>query len=372
MSRILASLIVLASLSSVCSAARGQDAAAPYAFDKGYPTAEASQRARDDADLQRAIVAYRFWYPAVSVEGIFNGNRAVGLEVNKAMGAAAAGPRQVGFTLNSDTPYGSATLDLSNGPMVIEIPSGPYIGLADDHYQGWVLDMGLPGPDGGKGGKHLIVPPNYQDAYPPGYFVGHALSNKVLMAVRALPVNGNVAGAMEALGAIRIYPLSDAANPQPMKVVNTTETAMDSSNLKWEDNIAFWQKLHEIIDAEPVVEKFLPMYGLLSALGIEKGKPFTPTRGWQQSLSAPPKPAADSCWWRFSTATVPTGSLGRTAHGSGWVSCLAARISRRGLAWTSKRATAGSLRRLSPRPRCSDERPAQGPSIGSPRAMRWA
>jgi hypothetical protein len=141
MSKILTSLVVLASVSSVCSAARSEDAAEPYAFDRGYPTPEASQRARDDADFQRAIVAYRFWYPAVSVEGIFNGNRAIGLEDNKGMGAAAAGPRQVGFTLNSDTPYGSATLDLSNGPMVIEIPPGPYIGLVDDHYQGWVLDM---------------------------------------------------------------------------------------------------------------------------------------------------------------------------------------------------------------------------------------
>ena len=212
----------------------------------------------------------------MSVEGIFNGNRAIGIEDNKGMGAAAAGPRQVGFTLNSDTPYGSAALDLSHGPMVIDLPPGPYIGLIDDHYQGWVLDMGIPGPDGGKGGKHLILPPGYKGSIPAGYFVGHSLSMKVLVAVRSLPINGNVPGAMNALKAIKIYPLSEAAHPQPITVRDTTDTAMDSSSLKWEDNIQFWQKLHDIIDAEPIVEKFLPMYGLLSALGIEKGKPFTP------------------------------------------------------------------------------------------------
>jgi hypothetical protein len=38
----------------------------------------------------------------------------------------------------------------------------------------------------------------------------------------------------------------------------------------------FWQKLHEIIEAEPLVDKFLPMYGELAALGIEKGKLFAP------------------------------------------------------------------------------------------------
>ncbi|MGO4838610.1 DUF1254 domain-containing protein, partial [Rhizobiaceae sp. 2RAB30] len=133
-----------------------------YSFVRGYPTPETSEQARNDADFQRAVTAYRFWYPTVSVEGIFNGSREVGIEDNKAMGIAAAGPRQVGFTLNSDTPYGSATLDVRDGPMVIEVPPGAYIGLADDHHQGWILDLGIPGPDEGKGGKHLILPPGYK------------------------------------------------------------------------------------------------------------------------------------------------------------------------------------------------------------------
>jgi hypothetical protein len=270
------SLPILASLALPIGAAMAADPPSPYAFQAGYPTPDTARQARDDADYERAITAYRFWYPAVSVEGIFNGNRRIGIDDNRAMGAAAAGPRQVGFTLNSDTPYGSAALDLSHGPIVVELPPGPYIGLIDDHYQGWVQDMGIPGPDGGKGGKHLILPPNYKGSVPAGYFVGHALSNKVLMAVRALPLNGDVAGAMAALRAIKIYPLSEAAHPKPIAVIDTTRTAMDSTSLKWEDNLQFWQKLHDIIDAEPIVEKFLPMYGLLSTLGIEKGKPFAP------------------------------------------------------------------------------------------------
>src|SRR5215467_3618621 len=73
-----------------------------YKFKGGYPTPETSKQAQDDADYQRAIVAYRFWYPTVSVEGIFNGNREAGIRDNEAMGMASTGPRQVGFTLNSD------------------------------------------------------------------------------------------------------------------------------------------------------------------------------------------------------------------------------------------------------------------------------
>ncbi len=256
--------------------AHNASAKAPYEFVQGYPTQDASRRARDDADFQRAVTAYRFWYPTVSVEGIFNGNRALGIADNEAVGIAAAGPRQVGFTLNSDTPYGSAALDLKNGPMVIEVPPGPYIGLVDDHNQGWILDLGLPGPNQGKGGKHLLLPPGYTGEVPAGYQVGRSSTFKVLLAVRALPIGGNVPAAIDALRKIKIYPLASADNPTMLKFVDTTEKPMDSTCLRLEDNLQFWEVLHRIVDAEPVQEKFLPMYGLLSALGIEKGKPFAP------------------------------------------------------------------------------------------------
>jgi hypothetical protein len=62
-----------------------------YDFVRGYPTDTAAQKAQDDADFQRAVSAYRFWYPTVSMEGIFNGNRQVGLADGQAMGIAATG-----------------------------------------------------------------------------------------------------------------------------------------------------------------------------------------------------------------------------------------------------------------------------------------
>lgn len=252
------------------------DVASPYQFSNGFPVKQSTLRARDDADLQRALIAYRFWYPTVSVEGIFNGNRTIGIEDGKQWGIASTGPRQIGFTLNSDTPYGSAVLDLSAGPMVIELPPGPFIGLVDDHNQGWVQDIGLPGPDAGKGGKHLVLPPGYKDNVPDGYYVGHSNSIKNLLAVRALPVGGDLNKALEGLRTIKIYPLSTANDPKTLIPVDTTQKAMDSSSLRWEDNIEFWNTLNSIIQAEPRVPEFLPMYGLLAELGIEQGKPFKP------------------------------------------------------------------------------------------------
>jgi hypothetical protein len=101
-------------------------------FTRGFPSPEAARAARDEAGLQRALVAYRFWYPTVSAEGILNGLREVGIEDDRGFAILAAGPRHVGFTANSDTPYGVGALDLPDGPMVIEMPPGAFIGLVDD------------------------------------------------------------------------------------------------------------------------------------------------------------------------------------------------------------------------------------------------
>ncbi len=38
-----------------------------YEFKGGYPTDETVQRAYDEADLNRSIQTYRFFYPSVSI-----------------------------------------------------------------------------------------------------------------------------------------------------------------------------------------------------------------------------------------------------------------------------------------------------------------
>src|SRR5262245_29891165 len=102
-SAIAALAVALIAASSCIEPTNAQSAPnSPYAFERGFPTRDAAQRARDDADLQRALVAYRFWYPTVSAEGIFNGLRAAGLKDNESMMIQVTGPRHVLFTPNSD------------------------------------------------------------------------------------------------------------------------------------------------------------------------------------------------------------------------------------------------------------------------------
>lgn len=247
---------------------------ADYQFSQGYPTANDATRALADSDLGRAIQAYRFWYPTVSNEGIFEGNRSIGIQDNVSGGLAAAGPRQVAFTANSDTPYGTATLDVSQGPIAIEIPAGPYIGLIDDHNQTWVGDLGIPGPNAGKGDKVVVLPPGYKGAEPAGFKALHTETYKQLLAVRALPVGGDQRGALESLKTIKVYPLS--AKDSLLQWTETSQKSFDASSLRWEDNMQFWQVLKKIVDEEPVSTRFPGMTSLLASIGIEKGKPFQP------------------------------------------------------------------------------------------------
>jgi hypothetical protein len=86
-----------------------------YVFEGGFPTPETVQRAYDDADLNRAVQAYRFFYPTVSGLAIFKGTVAVGLKANQVFGAMETEPDQVGFTLNSTPPMGRSCWTCGRG-----------------------------------------------------------------------------------------------------------------------------------------------------------------------------------------------------------------------------------------------------------------
>lgn len=246
----------------------------PYQFQGGYPTAETIQRAYDDADLARAVQAYKFFYPTVSFEGTWRGNLAEGAVANRVFPLLEGTPRQLVFTPNSDTPYSGLPLDLTQGPMVVELPPGPLMGAANDLNQRWVSDLGLPGPDAGKGGKHLFLPPGYDRPIPEGYHAAVATMNRVLVLIRAIPPGGDIEAANAMMQTVKVYPLDGRADsPEPSWV--RLEHG-DFTPLQWETNLRYWQVLHEVIDLEPAYEAYRPYYGELAALGIVKGQPFSP------------------------------------------------------------------------------------------------
>ena len=248
-----------------------------YEFERGFPVGDTAQQAYDDADLNRALQAYRFFYPTVSGAAIVKGNEEIGIVPNKVFGILDCAPEQLVFTANSDTPYGPLMLDLSIGPLVVELEPGPLIVCSMDINQRWVADMGLPGPDAGKGGKHLLVPPDYKGDLPTErYYVHRASSNRQIVGARSLPVGGDVKAAKERLKTIKVYPLNATPEWTEPRWIDVTGREQDTTPLEWEDNLKFWEVLHETLQIEPAYSGYHNEYGELAALGIEKSKPFNP------------------------------------------------------------------------------------------------
>lgn len=242
----------------------------------GYPLPDTVELAYEAVDLNRAVQAYRFFYRSVSGAAILNGMADSGARPNAVFGYLDTKPHHVGFTLNSDTPYGAVLLDLHAGPMVIDVPEGPFVGAVMDVHQRWLLDFGLPGPDAGAGGKHVVLPPGYEGDPPEGYHVAVAESYRVLGAVRAIPQDGDVKAALQRLTEVKVYPLEPQEDWVDPTWVDITAEGQDTTPLAIETELQFWHALHQIVDSEPVLGDSRAQYGELAALGIAKGQPFEP------------------------------------------------------------------------------------------------
>ena len=254
-------------------------------FERGFPVGDTAERAYDAADLRRAIEAYKFFYGTVATEAVMQQGLAVGAKVNEVGIVMATGPRQQFGGANADTPYAITTVDLgAAGPMVVELPPGPFIGFVDDHNMRWVQDMGTIGPEKGQGGKHLILPPGYEGEVPSGYFVGRSKTWKVVVFVRIMPVDGDVAKALQAVNGIKVYPLRHVGQPVTHRFIDVSAKTMPLPLLTWEDTLEYWRQLHAVIQTETVPPEFRPMLGMLAQLGIAQGKPFSPDARAQRVL----------------------------------------------------------------------------------------
>ena len=122
-------------LNSSCSSPQGPSGnsgqESEYSFTRGFPANEETiQQAQDATDLRRAIEAYKFFFPTVATEAVIQQFQPHGSIPNKVGIIMPQDPEQQFSVANQDTPYIIATLDLKlSGPMVIDIPAGPYIGL---------------------------------------------------------------------------------------------------------------------------------------------------------------------------------------------------------------------------------------------------
>lgn len=257
-----------------------------YEFIRGFPANEETiKKAQDATDLRRAIEAYKFFYPTVATEAVIQQFMPHGAIANKVGIIMPQDPEQQFSVANQDTPYIIATLDLKlTGPIVIDIPAGPYIGLVCDHDMSPVADMGTIGAGKGMGEKNLILPPGYNGEIPKGYAVYQSDTWEGVIAVRVVSKTGSYDESVDLAQKVKLYPLSEAGKVSSFEIVDVNGQKAPLPMLSWETNMNFWKELHAVVDRESVQVKHRVMLGMLASVGIKKGEAFKPTERQQAIL----------------------------------------------------------------------------------------
>ncbi len=197
------------------------------------------------------------------------------------------------LTANNQVNYSGMAYDLTQGPWVIEIPASnseyAIIGEICDNWQAPITMVGVEGPDAGKGGKYLLLPPGYTGTPSAGYFAVQLLGFRGTLVFRPVIVgNGTMEGAVALAHQTKSYSLADAANPTPTRIVDGWDKAWHSLPVY---DVSWFEKLAKFVTDEPIRERDKIMVGTLSSLGIEKGKPFQPDADSSKLLDAAAKVA---------------------------------------------------------------------------------
>lgn len=253
-------------------------AAQKYDFPNGFPTSATTEAAYDAADLIRAITAYKHFFPAVSGYAILDGNLAVGIVPNRVFGTMDTRPEQRGLTLNSDTPYASVVLDLSGGPLVVDVPAGPMLGAILNADQSWIADMGIPGADRGEGGRYVILPRGAdRQAYGAaveGSHVVQATTRHVIAGLRAVPVEGDVNRAIALMKETRVTPLDPAAPWQTPEWIDLSGKPQDTSPNRVQGGTDYWRTLLRYLTEEGTTAADDAHLAELEVLGVRPGDPL--------------------------------------------------------------------------------------------------
>ena len=198
-------------------------------------------------------------------------------------------------TPNSDVIYALSYVDVGkDGPLVFEAPPGlqgmfldvwqrPITGPTIEN-KTYLGDIGLPGPDKGKGGNFLILPPGYKGEFPKGYYVYRSETNNVFIFLRTFfddPKDlSHAVGLMES---VKIYPLGRKDTAKAMQYPDASGVPV---NMLPHSDITAFEQLKRLLDSEVNTIADPDWLGMLASIGIVKGKPFNPDASTRAILDA--------------------------------------------------------------------------------------
>ena len=272
----------------VCAVAGAEttrfDELANLPFKENAPTKETAQTLRDELLFQRATQTYLWAMPLVNTLGMkFGSEKTFGSGYNVLpIWKKRLDARTLVTTPNSDVIYAMSYLDLGkDGPLVFEAP--PMLqGILLDFWQRpipvdggkFAGDVGLPGPDAGKGGKFLLLPPGYKGEVPEGYFVYRSGTNNVFVFLRAFYQDPHdLAPPVKLLEQAKIYPLGRKESAKAMVYPNASGVAV---NMLPVSDAGVFDQLKWLVDSEGATLASPDGLGMLASSGISPDRAFTP------------------------------------------------------------------------------------------------
>ena len=253
-------------------------------FFDGVPDKETVQKVYDNLDFLHAYQAFMSGIQIASMDALRKGILEFGpANTTAVLFEDLMDSKSLFLTANTTSVYMFLWLQLQDEPMIIETPPD-VLGIIDDHWFRYVADFGRLGPDKGKGGKFLIIPPGYEDPIPEGYHVARTNTYGNWVVWRGFQVDGSPKPAVETTKKIvRVYPLSQKDNPPKMKFVNASGKFVNTIHRM---DYKIFEEMNEVVQAEPSDGENPEILGVLASIGIKKGQPFKPDARMKKILTA--------------------------------------------------------------------------------------
>ncbi len=253
-------------------------------FFDGVPDAETADKIYNLLDFTHAYQAYLDGVKIASMDAMRRGIEAFGpVNTTVLQFADLMDSKALFLTPNTTSVYQTAWLQLGDEPMVIETPPN-VLGFLNNAWFKYVMDFGNLGPDEGKGGKFLILPPGYEGPVPTEGYTDVVPSDTYGHWVlwRGYLKDGSTAEAVQATqDRFRMYPLSAADAPPEMTFVNVSGQEFNTIHVMDE---RMYDEINTVVQSEPLQGEEPELLGHLAAIGIQKGQPFAPDDRMQAIL----------------------------------------------------------------------------------------
>jgi hypothetical protein len=252
-------------------------------FFDGFPDDATVQKVYDNLDLQRGVQVFLNAMPGASLAGMRTGLTKLGARNGRIMiFENLLDSKSLFLTGNTDSVYFTTWLNVEDGPLVIESPPN-ILAFLDDFWFQYVADIGNAGPDKGKGGRYLVLPPGYKGEVPEGYFVARPRTYNLWLMGRGFLVDGDPRPGAESIKEhLRIYPLARATNPPETTFISASGVEFNTIHA---NDFTYFEEVNQIVQEEPNEALDAERLGLFASIGIEKGKPFAPDARMKKLLT---------------------------------------------------------------------------------------